>query len=159
MSERGKSPEFHELMKQLLQFMQIPSSRLSVNEVYLFTINGETEISFLQQRPGSIDMLVHAATLANPKADNILRSLLEMNLFAYDGPNISVGMNAKTGAISLWSRLSLADMDVRGLVELVDLAVKRASAVRESLLVQRVPLAGDGAGRKQIHFRSSQALF
>lgn len=139
-------PEFHQLMKELLQFMQIPPSRLAANEVYSFTIDGKTEISFLQQQPGSLDMLVHVATFANPKADGVLRSLLEMNLFAVAGPNISVGMNSKTGAISLWSRMSLADVDVPGLVKLIELAVQRASAVRQSLQGRHV--ATNGSARR-----------
>jgi len=149
-----KMPEFHQLMKELLRFMQILPSQLTPNEVYSFTIDDKTEISFLQQQPGSLDMLVHAATLANPKADSVLRKLLEMNLFAYSGPNISVGMNPKTGAISLWSRMALADMDVRGLVDLVQLAVKRASAVRQHLQEQRVLTANGAAGRKRIQLGS-----
>ena len=136
-------PEFHPLMKDLLKFMQISPSRLAANEVYSFTIDGKTEVSFLQQQPGSLDMLVHAATLANPKADGVLRSLLEMNLFASAGPNISVGMNPKTGAISLWSRMSLADADVPALVKLIEFAVQRASTIRNALQVQPVrPVSG-----------------
>src|SRR4051812_25378859 len=99
MSSQRTMVQFHQLMKELLQFMQIPPSRLTPNEVYCFTIDGKTEISFLQEQPGLFDMVVHAATLANPKADGILRKLLAMNLFSHTGPNISVGMNPKTGAI------------------------------------------------------------
>lgn len=44
-------------MKELLQFMQIPASRLTANEVYNFTIDDKTEISFLQQQPGALDVL------------------------------------------------------------------------------------------------------
>jgi hypothetical protein len=137
---RKGAPEFHQLMNELLQFMQIPPSRLSSDEVYCFTIDDKTEISFLQQEPGSIDMLVHAATLSNPKADDVLRKLLEMNLFTAAGPNISVGMNPKTGAISLWSRMLLAGMDVPLLVKLIQLALKRASAVLRCLRSDAVPL-------------------
>jgi hypothetical protein len=143
-------PEFHQLMQELLQFMQIPPSRLNANEVYCFTIDGKTEISFLQQQSGSLDMLVHAATLANPKADDVLRKLLEMNLPACAGPPISVGVNSRTGAISLWSRMSLADMDRPGLVNLIQLAVSRASTVRRCLQERHLPASKDGAGRKRI---------
>jgi hypothetical protein len=82
-----------------------------------------------------------SSTLANLKADSALRKLLELNLFAYAGPNISVGMNPETGSISLWSRMALADMDVPRLVDLIQLAVNRASVVRQCLQEQRVPAA------------------
>ena len=140
--------QFHQLMKELLQFMQISPSRLTPNEVYCFTIDDKTEINFLQEEPGSFDMVVHAATLTNPKADGVLRKLLAMNLFSRTGPNINVGMNPKTGAISLWSRMSLADMDVARLVDLIHLAVKHATTVRSHLQETHIPSSSSGGRRK-----------
>lgn len=140
-------PEFHQLMRDLLQFMQIPPSRLAPNEVYSFTIDGMTEVSFLQRQPDSIDLLVHAATLANPKADGVLRSLLAMNLFAVEGPNVSVGMNPETGAISLWLRMPLSGMDVPTLVGLIELAVQRAASVRTALRERHAKAANHDARR------------
>lgn len=150
MSSQKTMAQFHQLMKELLEFMQIPPSRLTPNEVYCFTIDDKTEISFLQEQPDAFDMVVHAATLTNPKADGVLRKLLAMNLFSSTGPNISVGMNPETGAISLWSRMSLADMNIAKLVDLIHLAVKHTLTVRLHLQESQIPSSRGGTGRKKL---------
>jgi hypothetical protein len=137
--------EFHRLMKELQQFMQIPPSRQPFNEVYCITIDGKTEVHFLEQQAGSIDMLVHVGTLPNPKFDGALRKLLAMNLFALAGPNISVGMNPQTGAVSLWSRMALATMNVAALTALIELALERAAAVLQCLHEPRLRPPAGGA--------------
>jgi hypothetical protein len=121
-------------MKELLQFMQIRSSVQKEPEVYSFTFDGQTEVKILSGQAGHLDILVLSLPPLNTAGSQAaLLSLLHLNYYTFDGPCLSIGRDPSSGKICLWSRQSLAGMDLQKLVDLLHHVLARASVAQQHL--------------------------
>ena len=124
---------FHELMRELLRFMQIqPSSNLP-SEVYSFSFDhGKTEVNMFSAHPGMLDILVLAGVMKEPTVA-ILRNLLGMNRYIQGGFPLSIGMDPASGKVTLWSRHPLEGLDIRKLAALLTKVLDHVAAVQGHL--------------------------
>jgi Tir chaperone protein (CesT) family len=126
-------PDFHELMKELLLFMQIKPFSDAAPEVYSFTFENKTEIKICSRQPGTFDMIVKIGVVQNQKAHTVLLNLLSMNRYISDGPCLSIGIDPDSGIVILWSRQSLAALDLERLKGLLKIVLTRAASARQHL--------------------------
>jgi len=141
---------FHELMHELLRFMQIqPSSNLP-SEVYSFSFDdGKTEVNIFSEHPGRLDMLVLAGVMKEPTVV-VLRNLLGMNPYIQGDFPLGIGVDPASGKVTLWTRHSLEELDVRKLASLLTTVLDHAATVQGHLNASPAPSGPRATRRQQI---------
>lgn len=81
-------------------------------ELYVITLDGKLDINLLGKQKGYLNLICVAGKLPKEAGKQALSALLQADLFHHDRPVVSIGLDAATKEVVLWSSLALAGVTV-----------------------------------------------
>jgi len=149
-NNNSSSSDFHDLMKELLRTMQMEPPAGPSPEVYSFTFEQNIEINIFSACAGMIDLLAEPGIMHNVKAHALLLDLMTLNRHEMKGDCLSIGVDPKSGKVSLWTRQPLAQLQVDVLRKLLEQMLTRVDQVRQYLQTPSVARGGARVERARL---------
>jgi hypothetical protein len=129
---------FHELLRLRLSEVGLALPPGPAQKVYTLTFSEQAAMHFVDAGDGAVEVVAEAGTLRNLRSADTLLALLGCSPSAKPYA-IALHCDKRTGALLLWTLMSLIQLDRKGFDAIVAAMLARIDAVRAALAGTAAP--------------------